>query len=115
MPDVLDRERHLPDVLYRPYHLRVGSMGKRRGRRTRSDERGGRVNLEDAPPLGWPTGHSRFTPMGQIEAWRDFARGMKRQQGRRRVAAFAAISPWLLVVAVWIAGVVAILAVALTR
>ena len=95
MPDVLDRERHLPDVLYRPYHLRVGSMG--------------------APPLGWPTGHSRFTPMGQIEAWRDFARGMKRQQGRRRVAAFAAISPWLLVVAVWIAGVVAILAVALTR
>ena len=58
-------------------------MGKRRGRRTRSDEGGHRVDLED----GWPTfQHNQWTFEGYIERWGAFHRGLGKiaERGGRR-------------------------------
>ena len=65
------------------YRRPVGSMGKRRGRRTRSDEGGRRRNLED----GWPTfEHNQWTFEGYLERWGAFHRGLGhiRERGGRR-------------------------------
>jgi hypothetical protein len=61
----------------------VGTMGKRRGRRTRSDEGGHRRDLED----GWPTfQHNQWTFEGYLERWSAFHRGLGRirERGGRR-------------------------------
>ena len=55
----------------------MGSMGKRRGRRTRSDEGGSRRNLEQGFPRFQ---HDQWTFEGQMERLGAFARGVNRRK-----------------------------------
>src|SRR5258707_1234195 len=67
----------------------MGSMGKRRGRRTRSDGRGGRVNIDRGVSTDWPgvTGPSIFTFEGSmLQRWA-VSGNLARAQGRGAVPA----------------------------
>jgi hypothetical protein len=64
----------------------MGSPGRRRGRRTRSDEPGGRVDITRGVG-GWPVfRHVSFSPEGTWERWRAFSRAGSDlpRRGRRR-------------------------------
>ena len=60
----------------------VGSMGKRRGRRTRSDE--GKLRVD--PQRGWALRNSPLTPEGRIELVGRFSRGLSRNPRLKRRA-----------------------------
>jgi hypothetical protein len=77
----------------------MGSAGRTRGRRTRSDSGGQRVDVEP----GFPSfEHNQWTVEGEIERLGAFARGASRTGGRRGVAARAValviIAPFLIFV-----------------
>jgi hypothetical protein len=74
---------------------RVGSMGKRRGRRTRSDEGGHSAHLERGVTVDWPglTGPSIFTVEGELGQRFAVTRNLARAKGWRGVSARAL---WLL-------------------
>jgi hypothetical protein len=79
----------------------MGSMGRRRGRRTRSDDGGRRVDLED----GFPTfRHNQWTIEGEIERLGTFARGASRAAGWRRwvarAVALSIVAPFVIFLAV---------------
>lgn len=76
-------------------YMRVGSMGKRRGRRTRSDEGGRRVRLDHGVRLEWPglSGPSVLTPEGRIQ--QDRAVSMNLARSRSPGAPLARVL-WLL-------------------
>ena len=86
-------------------------MGKRRGRRVRSDEPGGRIEIDRGPVI--PTlRHSPYTIEGMIEAYGTLARHVLRPppQSSRRATAHE-MAPWIvaaaatfivIVVAVWL-------------
>jgi hypothetical protein len=59
----------------------MGSQGRRRGRRTRSDRPGGRSDLEDGFPAFQ---HNQWTFEGEIERLGALARGVNRSSGSRR-------------------------------
>ena len=88
-------------------------MGKRRGRRTRSDSGGSRHNVEE----GFPTfEHNQWTFEGEIERLGALARGVnraKREGGRRRTIAFAGMAVpvfgALLMLGMMVAGLVTFL------
>ena len=64
----------------------VGSQGRRRGRRTRSDRPGGRSDITSG--VGFPSfEHNQWTFEGQIERLGAFARGSHRVTGWRRTVA----------------------------
>jgi hypothetical protein len=64
-------------------------MGKRRGRRTRSDEGGRRHNLDRGPTVKWPglSGPSILTPEGRIEQDRAVSLNLARAEGPRAESA----------------------------
>ena len=63
-------------------------MGKRRGRRTRSDERSG-ANRQGGAELGWPglTGPSTFTAEGRIAQLGAISRNLAHAPGFRGASA----------------------------
>lgn len=73
-------------------------MGKRRGRRTRSDTGGSRRNLEE----GFPAfEHNQWTFEGYLERWSAFHRGLGRiteRGGRRAISNRDLIVPILVTV-----------------
>lgn len=60
----------------------MGSMGKRRGRRTRSDE--GKIRV--GPRDGWGLRNSALTPEGRIESLAKFSRNVSRSPQLKRRA-----------------------------
>jgi hypothetical protein len=58
-------------------------MGKRRARRTRSDEGGRRYNVDDGYVVE-QFQHGQYTFEGQLERLRAFALGVRRATGWRR-------------------------------
>jgi hypothetical protein len=89
----------------------MGSMGKRRRRRVRSNEPGGRIDIDHGPVI--PTlRHSPYTIEGIIEAYGTLARHILRPPPRSSRRALAReMAPWIvaaaatfvvIVVAVWL-------------
>lgn len=70
-------------------------MGKRRGRRTRSDVGGNRVNVERAAVLPQMPRYNQYTVEGQIERWGMFAAGVNRARGWKRIAGRALVIMFL--------------------
>jgi hypothetical protein len=88
----------------------VGSQGRKRGRRTRSDDGGSRQNIEDG--VGLPEfDHNQWTFEGEIERLGAFARGSHRASGWRRILAVVVALPILLG---FVVGLVRLLAIAFT-
>ena len=64
-------------------------MGRRRGRRTRSDEGGRRVDRDG----GFPRfEHNQWTVEGEIERMVEFARGAKSATGAKRWVALSLVA-----------------------
>ena len=81
----------------------MGSPGRKKGRRTRSDTGGTRVDITDG--VGFPEfEHNQWTFEGRIERLAAFARGAGRATGRKRIAAkflaFVILAPF----AFWFVG-----------
>jgi hypothetical protein len=84
----------------------VGSQGRKRGRRTRSDGGGSRQNIDDG--VGFPEfDHNQWTFEGLIERLGAFARGSHRVSGWRRTLAVVMALPILVSSAVGLARLVA--------
>jgi hypothetical protein len=84
----------------------VGSQGRKRGRRTRSDGGGSRQNIDDG--VGFPEfDHNQWTFEGLIERLGAFARGSHRVSGWRRTLAVVMALPILVSFAVGLARLVA--------
>jgi hypothetical protein len=77
----------------------MGSPGRKKGRRTRSDSGGRRVDITDG--VGFPEfEHNQWTFEGRIERMAAFARGAGRARGTPSVAAkillLAVLSPFVI-------------------
>jgi hypothetical protein len=84
----------------------VGSQGRKRGRRTRSDRGGSRVNIDDG--VGFPEfEHNQWTFEGEIERLGALARGSHRVSGWRRTLAVVVAVPFLVT---FVVGLVRLLA-----
>jgi hypothetical protein len=84
----------------------VGSQGRKRGRRARSDRGGSRVNIDDG--VGFPEfEHNQWTFEGEIERLGAFARGSHRVSGWRRTLAVVVAVPFLVT---FVVGLVRLLA-----
>ena len=84
----------------------MGSQGRKRGRRTRSDRGGSRENIDDG--VGFPEfEHNQWTFEGEIERFGAFARGSHRVSGwRHTLAVIVALS----ILVTFVVGVVLLLA-----
>jgi hypothetical protein len=88
----------------------VGSQGRKRGRRTRSDGGESRQNIED--DVGFPEfDHNQWTFEGLIERLGAFARGSHRVSGWRRILAVVVALPILVT---FVVGLVRLLANVIT-
>ena len=79
----------------------MGSQGKKKGRRTRSDTGGGHVRPAGDGPIEWPglSGQSVLTPEGRIEQLGHVASNLSRANGRRaRIVRAAFLIPAIAII-----------------